>query len=192
MYGGGHYVMSAARDMTPQGKAIWNAACVFGDGKSLPFAPCKRYYNPYSFCFTDNGNGEDGEYTDKDEDVGGGGGGKKKKKKMNKQKKERMYACRIHNDLRKKRLKREGGKWRGGEKALDDFWMENSTTCERNNQYLKQEAKNDSIQRDVHVKVEKKDTTAENSLKVEKNDAEGNTTKHDSYKKVKKERPTLP
>jgi hypothetical protein len=33
-----------------------------------------------------------------------------------------MYACRLHSELRMKRLKKEGWKWRGGEKHLDDFW----------------------------------------------------------------------
>jgi len=30
-----------------------------------------------------------------------------------------MYACRLHNKMRMKRLKKEGGKWRRGEKKLD-------------------------------------------------------------------------
>ena len=33
-----------------------------------------------------------------------------------------MYACRLHSELRMKRLEKEGWKWRGGEKPLDDFW----------------------------------------------------------------------
>ena len=45
MYGGNHYVRSA--DRTAQGRAIAKASERFGDGKTLPFAPCKRYYNPY-------------------------------------------------------------------------------------------------------------------------------------------------
>ena len=40
--------MSAAAEATPQGRAIAEAARKFGDGKTLPFPPCKRYYNPYS------------------------------------------------------------------------------------------------------------------------------------------------
>ena len=36
MYGGSHYIMSAAAELTPQGKAILEAAQKFGDGKSLP------------------------------------------------------------------------------------------------------------------------------------------------------------
>ncbi|KAL7547203.1 hypothetical protein ACHAWF_010518 [Thalassiosira exigua] len=86
MYGGSHYIVSAAADMTPQGRAILEAAHKFGDGKTLPFPPCKRYYNP----FRENGT--------------------------------RMYACRQHNELRIKRLKKEAWKWRCGEKCLDDFW----------------------------------------------------------------------
>ena len=100
MYGGSHYVMSAAADMTPQGRAILSAARRFGDGRSntLPFAPCKRYYNPYS------------------ESDGSG-------------KRVRMYACRLHHELRKKRVTKEGGRWRDGEKHLDDFWSD-SDECD--------------------------------------------------------------
>ena len=90
MYGGSHYIMSAAADLTPQGRSILEAATKFGDGKTLPFPPCKRYYNPFSV--DDNGN------------------------------RTRLYACRLHHKLRTSRLKKEGGKWRGGEKKLDDFW----------------------------------------------------------------------
>jgi len=45
MYGGNHYIQSA--DITAQGRAIAEAAKRFGDGKTLLFAPFKRYYNPY-------------------------------------------------------------------------------------------------------------------------------------------------
>jgi len=34
-----------------------------------------------------------------------------------------LYACRLHNELRMKRLKREGWKWRDGEKDLSEFWI---------------------------------------------------------------------
>ncbi|KAL7438239.1 hypothetical protein ACHAXM_006103 [Skeletonema potamos] len=95
MYGGSHYIQSAAADMTDQGRAILEAAQKFGDGKTLPFPPCKRYYNPYSEIKHDGEN------------------------------KTRMYACRLHNEQRKKRLKKEGGQWRKGEKHLDFFWTEN-------------------------------------------------------------------
>ena len=36
MYGGSHYIKSAAADLTPQGRSILEAAWKFGDGKSLP------------------------------------------------------------------------------------------------------------------------------------------------------------
>jgi len=86
MYGGNHYILSAAADMTPQGRAIAEAASKFGDGKTLPFPPCKKYFNPHA----KNG--------------------------------DRLYACRLHSELRMERVKKEGGKWRNGEKPLDDFW----------------------------------------------------------------------
>ena len=88
MYGGAHYITSA--DVTAQGKAIHEAAVKFGDGKTLPFAPCKRYYNPW-------GSDEDGS-------------------------KIRMYGCRLHSDLREKRVRSEG--YRAGEKNLEEFWGE--------------------------------------------------------------------
>jgi len=88
MYGGAHYITSA--DVTAQGKAIHEAAVKFGDGKTLPFAPCKRYYNPW---------GSDGDGS-----------------------RIRMYGCRLHSDLREKRVRSEG--YRAGEKNLEKFWGE--------------------------------------------------------------------
>jgi hypothetical protein len=95
MYGGAHYIQSASSDLTPQGRAIQEAAVKFGDGKSLPFPPCKRYYNPYSVCKTT---------------------GRRRK----------MYACRLHNELRMKRVSKEG-RWRDGEKQLDWFWNDDES-----------------------------------------------------------------
>lgn len=80
--------------MTAQGKAIVKAAEKFGDGKTLPFPPCKRYYNPYLEI--------DGVKT-------------------------RMYACRLHHGLRKKRVIKEKGVWRNGEKRLDEFWSDDES-----------------------------------------------------------------
>ena len=109
MYGGSHYIKSASADMTDQGRAILETSRKFGDGKTLPFAPCKRYYNPYSEV------NEDGEKT-------------------------KLYACRLHNEQRKKRLKKEGGQWRKGEKHLDLFWAENGTDSSK-----KKKAKNKTM-----------------------------------------------
>lgn len=89
MYGGSHYIRSAAANMTAQGRSIFNAAIRFGDGRTLPFPPCKRYYNPYGVDEMGN--------------------------------RMKMYACRLHHELRKKRVMKEG--WRDGEKRLDDFWV---------------------------------------------------------------------
>jgi hypothetical protein len=44
LYGGAHYVASAAQ--TLQGQAIRQAAIDFGDGRTLPFTPCKKGYQP--------------------------------------------------------------------------------------------------------------------------------------------------
>jgi len=88
--------MSAAADLTPQGRAILEATRKFGgkDSHSLPFPPCKKYYNPYF-------------------------------------KGERMYACRLHNDMRMKRLKKENWEWRPGEKHLDMFWKEETPMAKK-------------------------------------------------------------
>jgi hypothetical protein len=45
-YGGAHYSQSSAASLTLQGKAIQQAAIDFGDGKTLPFTPCKKGYIP--------------------------------------------------------------------------------------------------------------------------------------------------
>jgi hypothetical protein len=41
MYGGGHYIASAAAHITPQGHAIFEASSKFGDGKTLPVSSAK-------------------------------------------------------------------------------------------------------------------------------------------------------
>lgn len=46
MYGGSHYSQLCSTNMTPQGKAMKDAADRFGDGKTLPFTPCKKGYIP--------------------------------------------------------------------------------------------------------------------------------------------------
>lgn len=97
---------SAAADMTDQGRAILKAAQKFGDGKTLPFPPCKKYYNPYTEI------NEDGVKT-------------------------RLYACRLHNKQRMKRLKKEGGRWRKGEKHLDFFWTDDDIEEDSSKKKLK-------------------------------------------------------
>ena len=49
LYGGGHYLSSAAESLTAQGKAIRNAVIVFaGEGEgTLPFSCCKRGFIPF-------------------------------------------------------------------------------------------------------------------------------------------------
>ena len=46
LYGGAHYLEAASSTMTPQGRAIHQAAVKFGDGRTLPFTPCKKGYIP--------------------------------------------------------------------------------------------------------------------------------------------------
>ena len=46
LYGGAHYSPSSSANLTPQGRAIQNAAIQFGNGETLPFTPCKKGYIP--------------------------------------------------------------------------------------------------------------------------------------------------
>lgn len=48
MYGGAHYMQSSSADMTPQGMAIRDASIRFGNGRTLPFTPCKKGFIPYA------------------------------------------------------------------------------------------------------------------------------------------------
>jgi hypothetical protein len=47
LYGGSHYSQLCSATMTPQGRAIHDATVKFGNGKTLPFTPCKKGYVPY-------------------------------------------------------------------------------------------------------------------------------------------------
>lgn len=75
----------ASSNHTPQGVAIRDVSVKFGDGETLPYAPCKKGYYPLV----------DGV---------------------------KMYACRLHNAKRKKRITREFNTFRLGETPLDKFW----------------------------------------------------------------------
>ena len=89
---------SSASKVTLQGRAIKQAAVDFGDGKTLPFCPCKRGYVPILKIPSETG-GEPAAAT------------------------KYMVACSFHEKARRKRLAREKGKLRRGEadpKAL--FW----------------------------------------------------------------------
>ena len=46
LYGGAHYIDSSAATMTLQGRAIKQAAIDFGNGRTLPFTPCKKGFIP--------------------------------------------------------------------------------------------------------------------------------------------------
>ena len=47
LYGGSHYSRLCSSTMTPQGRAVHDATTKFGDGKTLPFTPCKKGYIPF-------------------------------------------------------------------------------------------------------------------------------------------------
>jgi hypothetical protein len=88
--------------MTLQGRAIKKAAVDFGDGGTLPFAPCKRGYVPL---------------------VEVRSGAKPDAAEISPSGYKRMVACSFHERARRKRLARDKGKLRGGEVDPNElFW----------------------------------------------------------------------
>lgn len=85
--------------LTPQGRAIQEAAVKFGDGQTLPFTPCKKGYIPVLTEKASKGRSNNSNY-------------------------KRMYACPLHDEARRKRLQKEGGltEFRKGEVNLTLFW----------------------------------------------------------------------
>lgn len=57
----------------------------------------------------------------------------------------RMYGCHLHHKQRKKRVLKEGGRYRAGEKKLDDFWVVETkgTSGEESREVAKEEEKSD-------------------------------------------------
>jgi len=99
LYGGGLYQDSSTATTTPQGIAIKQAALKFGDGKTLPFAPCKRGYLPTRSV-----------------EIKG------------QQEQRQMVACLYHEKFRRKRLARDKGQCRKGEADPNQlFWSELET-----------------------------------------------------------------
>ena len=47
LYGGAHYLQSSSANLTPQGRAIQQASRRFGNGRTLPFTPCKKGFIPH-------------------------------------------------------------------------------------------------------------------------------------------------
>ena len=143
--------------MTAQGRSILNASIRFGDGRTLPFPPCKRYYNPYGVDEMGN--------------------------------RMKMYACRLHHELRKKRVMKEGWRWREGEKRLDDFWVEDedekygdahgkrassSKKVEKNEEFYKPD---DALSSRVKIEI-----TSENENMNQPNESEEVNLSNDSLK----------
>ena len=48
LYGGAHYLQSSSAELTLQGKAIRDASVRFGNGRTLPFTPCKKGFIPFA------------------------------------------------------------------------------------------------------------------------------------------------
>jgi hypothetical protein len=89
--------------MTLQGRAVQAAAQMFGNGKTLPFTPCKKGYVPVH-----SGTNEI------------------------------MFACRLHNEARRRRLLAENNVFRPGEVDLNMFWskLDDPTGPSPNNQRI--------------------------------------------------------
>mmetsp|Transcript_11159 Transcript_11159/g.23645 ORF Transcript_11159/g.23645 Transcript_11159/m.23645 type:complete len:119 (-) Transcript_11159:320-676(-) len=105
--------------MTPQGRAIKQASVDFGDGKTLPFAPCKRGYVPVVT-----------------ESRGDHGSDSVESKKHCK----RMVACSFHEKSRRKRLAREKDNLRGGEADPNElFWSKWDSTAAEPKKSVKKE-----------------------------------------------------
>ncbi len=102
--------------MTPQGRAIKEAAVKFGDGKTLPFAPCKKGYIPMTVVVVDSNNNNkcnNNKYNNNNN----------KYNNNNNKTTKCFVACSFHEKARRTRLAREKGILRGGEadpKTL--FW----------------------------------------------------------------------
>ncbi|OEU23477.1 hypothetical protein FRACYDRAFT_233646 [Fragilariopsis cylindrus CCMP1102] len=102
LYGGGHYIDSASSTITNQGRAIKKVSTRFGDGKTLPFTPCKRGYMPIKKV--DNNNDQEPQQQQQHDTVF-------------------MVACSFHEKLRRKRILKENGMIRGGEAHVNElFW----------------------------------------------------------------------
>lgn len=135
MYGGGLYIDSSTSTMTLQGKAIKKAAIDFGDGRTLPFAPCKRGYVPLVVVpvVRSKNSSSSSNSIDNSSNGGDNGNGNNGAKDDEKQKEyKRMVACSFHEKYRRKRLARDKGKLRGGEANPNElFWSkkaENATS----------------------------------------------------------------
>lgn len=100
LYGGAHYIQSgSATLLTLQGKAIVRAAETFGDGRTLPFTPCKKGYIPVAKIVD---------------------------KKTGSVTFQRRYACPLHDDARRQRCNKNKNdsrpSFRSGEVNLTLFW----------------------------------------------------------------------
>jgi hypothetical protein len=87
--------------LTLQGRAIRQASIRFGDGRTLPFTPCKKGYIPVVVRPSDI---DKRSTTTTPADV------------------KFMYACPLHDKARRQRVSSEGGKFRVGEVNLNEMW----------------------------------------------------------------------
>ena len=103
--------------MTPQGRAMKEVCIQFGDGKTLPFTPCKRGYLPMK-----------GGKAIKEVENGSRKQQKQKQQKRNNEIMHTMVACSFHEKLRRKRLQKENNILRWGEVNVNElFWSSSSS-----------------------------------------------------------------
>jgi len=117
--------------MTPQGRAMKEVCIQFGDGKTLPFTPCKRGYLPMK-----------GEKEIKEVE---NASGKQQQQKRQKQNNEiiHMVACSFHEKLRRKRLQKENNILRWGEVNVNElFWSNSSSSSSSSSQQQKDDVNN--------------------------------------------------
>lgn len=129
LYGGAHYSRSGSASLlTLQGKAILDAAEKFGDGKTLPFTPCKKGYVPVAKII--------------DPDICDS---------SNSFNYQCRYACPLHDKARRQRFHRDGGPlaFRKGEVDLTFFWKRRGLSPQGNEEveevaFRKKRSKNKS------------------------------------------------
>ena len=91
-----------------------DAAWRFGDGATLPFTPCKKGYKPWS---TTTNTTIAPTTSSSSTEIN------------NKSLPERMYACPLHDQERRKRVAQEGGKFRQGEVDLERLFWQKGQAC---------------------------------------------------------------
>mmetsp|Transcript_32867 Transcript_32867/g.79906 ORF Transcript_32867/g.79906 Transcript_32867/m.79906 type:complete len:138 (-) Transcript_32867:1481-1894(-) len=96
--------------MTPQGRAIAEASCHFGDGRTLPFTPCKKGYLPFVSTTKTNGDRTVAVAAAVASDTN-----------------QQRVACPLHEKARRKRLAKENNRCRPGEADPSILFWDNKS-----------------------------------------------------------------